>query len=404
MSNERYGLPENACLMAWKGLELDTIGHYAPCCKYIDKFKDDKGTLLKYPTHSLKDAWTSPCREKLKQDFLENKRPASCQRCWDEEDAGIKSYREITNEFNYRFVNSIQEIKEDKPIIIDFKLSNLCNLKCRICSPYQSSLWIKEYTEDVDSYVRDYEMKTEVIFNDENKEMFNKWLPTIKQLQLFGGEPLVHPDFEMILKLAIQSGHAKDDMHVTVNSNGTIFSPFVKDVGLRDFHYFNMNLSIDDIGQRFEYQRHPAKWHRVENNIRKFAENQGAEQPHGSVNIYSTLSIFNIYYLPEFLEWTKQFNLPLFLNLVHFPHYFSLVNLPKEAKEATIKKLEAFDASAFNLEMPISSIVDFIKMPSVEGAWEMAVKEIKRADKYRSESFQDVFPEFYEILNSSGNF
>ena len=56
-------------------------------------------------------------------------------------------------------------------------------------------------------------------------------------------------------------------------------------------------FSIDDIGDRFEYLRYPAKFKNVQKNIQK-AKDMGF-----NISVTPTISSINVWYVPEFMPW-----------------------------------------------------------------------------------------------------
>ena len=82
--------------------------------------------------------------EKLRQQFKNGERPLSCESCWQEESVGKTSKR--MNSL-YKMKHSLQKwTPNSEPTLkfIDFKLGNVCNLKCRICGSWSSSKWAQE--------------------------------------------------------------------------------------------------------------------------------------------------------------------------------------------------------------------------------------------------------------------
>ena len=72
-----------------------------------------------------RDYWLSLPR------FRNGERPDGCQSCWQEEDAGKTSKRQNSI---YKMKKSLKDWTPDsepKLKFIDFKLGNVCNLKCR---------------------------------------------------------------------------------------------------------------------------------------------------------------------------------------------------------------------------------------------------------------------------------
>ena len=135
---ERY-LKTNVCPLPWTHLEIDVNGGASPCCLYKGSIED-----FKVYNTDLKTIQNSQYMQNLREQFSRGERPAGCSNCWAEEDASKTSKR----------MNSIYKMKKslknwtikNKPTLkfIDFKLGNVCNLKCRICGSWSSSKWAQE--------------------------------------------------------------------------------------------------------------------------------------------------------------------------------------------------------------------------------------------------------------------
>ena len=115
-------------------MEIDVNGGASPCCLY-------KGSVpgVKVYEQSLKAIQKNQYMEDLRSQFRSGARPSGCDRCWAEEDVGKDSKR--INSL-YKMKNSLKSWTPDsEPTLkfIDFKLGNVCNLKCRICGSWSSS-------------------------------------------------------------------------------------------------------------------------------------------------------------------------------------------------------------------------------------------------------------------------
>ena len=81
-------------------------------------------------------------------------RNKNCQPCWDDEDKNVYSLREKINTVPSRQESAIAAIKaikddghiETNPTWLELKTSNVCNLKCRMCHPMDSTSWSQDYT------------------------------------------------------------------------------------------------------------------------------------------------------------------------------------------------------------------------------------------------------------------
>ena len=80
---------------------------------------------------------TKMLSKNIRQDFKDGKQLEACKNCWKEEEAGIQSKRQRENFF-------WKDTPHDRLTVMDLKLGNICNSKCRICSSFASSQWAAE--------------------------------------------------------------------------------------------------------------------------------------------------------------------------------------------------------------------------------------------------------------------
>ena len=90
-------------------------------------------------------------------------------------------------------------------------------------------------------------------------------------------------------------------------------------------------FSIDDVGEQFEYQRHPANWREVNANLIKFKERK---TPNMDFQICTTVNIFNVFNWAKIALWVAQFQPKFFyVNTCFDPDYFNVQTLPKQVKD-----------------------------------------------------------------------
>jgi MoaA/NifB/PqqE/SkfB family radical SAM enzyme len=94
-------------------------------------------------------------------------------------------------------------------------------------------------------------------------------LTKLKFVHFNGGEPLLSKEHVEFLN-AVPN---KRIVHLNYNTNGTIL-PTTELLELwEQFKLVQLDFSIDDVGSRYEYQRYPAKWETIENNLQWFIDN-----------------------------------------------------------------------------------------------------------------------------------
>ena len=85
--------------------------------------------------------------------MLRGGKPAPCLKCYKEEDAGHLSKRQWETDYwlsRFPLDDLLSETNEDGSIppkirYIDLRMGSKCNLKCIMCSPHDSSLWVPDW-------------------------------------------------------------------------------------------------------------------------------------------------------------------------------------------------------------------------------------------------------------------
>jgi organic radical activating enzyme len=382
---ERY-IKSNICPLPWTHLEVDVNGGASPCCLYKGSVPDVKV----YET-GLKDIQQSAYMDNLRQQFRNGERPAGCQSCWQEEDAGKTSKR--MNSL-YKMKNSLEGWTPDsKPTLkfIDFKLGNVCNLKCRICGSWSSSKWAQEELDYGENPVARKNL-TEGGWPKRNPQFFDDIKDDLKDAEYFeftGGEPFMIRDHFKILMHCVEKGYAKNqDIHY--NTNGTqLPPPEIFDL----WSYFKrveIAFSIDDIGPQFEYQRHPANWREVNANLVKFKERK---TPNMDFQICTTVSIFNVFNLAKIAFWVAQYQPKFFyVNTLFDPDYFNVQTLPQQVKDIVNQRYSMLTDFQPTLRFMNAADRD---TPEIR---QRRLDRILQADAYRHENFGETFPLLNKVL------
>ena len=372
-------MSDTICLLPWVHSEFSTAGTANPCCLYTG---EPMGNLKE---ESFLDIWHGEKYQKLRQDFLDGKKPSGCAMCWQNEKAGYKSKRlqdrERFDAYKDRVGNPIEN-----PVYMDLKFGTLCNLKCRSCGSVNSSSWkgdeIKAYGRVLDDKDALWIKKNPTIWD----ELF-EIIPTVEQMDFTGGEPfMIEQHFELLRKV-VESGHAKN-ISIHYNTNGTHRPP--EDVFdlWKEFKFCEVMFSIDGLFKKFEYIRHGAKWDEVWDNFNYF---KSKEYLH--IQICHTVSIFNVYDIPEFMD--KFNDTHVYFNILHYPGQYCIRNMPDEVKLKVQKKI----INTSDVESIINFMMQDAEMHSLDLGF---INVTEKFDKIRNENFEETFPEWYEILDNGG--
>jgi|TARA_R110000744_G_C19307414_1_gene556376 radical SAM protein with 4Fe4S-binding SPASM domain len=379
-------MENNFCIAPWVAISTDVNGSLRPCCKFDQPHRQKEHVLPFMKDNTLNEIWNGPEFKKLRQAFINGEKPNECRQCWDEQKAGIQSYREIINSqldiYPHQKKRDFTSVHADAPFYIDLKLTNVCNLKCRMCGPMASSLIQKENAKEYGDKGNAYWHQDKLI-GTHNLESFISWLPEINWLCFTGGEPFVGKENRELLQMIIDKGYSdKIDLHF--NTNGMLMPDIIIKI-LKQFRNVSIAFSIDDIGERLRYHRHGADWETIKKNVEKVPDNM-------EKHVFTTINNYNIWYADEAYEELKKLvgaAETISYDFVYEPAMLSPRNLNKKIKNAIINKFK--DKPYFE------RLIKYVENDGEDLTMKFH-EQIKTLDKIRNENFEEVFPEWSERI------
>lgn len=399
---------EKFCVLPWVSLETSPIGTVRPCCLADDEIVDNTGEKFNLATANFLDIQNSHHMQDLRQQFLDGKSPQTCRKCFREERSGRTSKRMHT-------LNRLKHILEDqekwtvdaKPLLfLDLKLGNICNLKCRICGSWSSSTfaaeelqWIRRGENKKDNH--HYHMLKQGAWPRENQQFWNEIdqvLDQIQYIEFTGGEPfMIQEHFDMLQGLIDRGIAGQVEIHY--NTNGTQWPEGAKDIW-QHFKTVEIAFSIDDVGERFEYQRSNAIWNEVVANIEKFKQ---LRQHYSNIKLQSciTVNIFNVYYLEHVANWAIQQGFDfVYWNMLHDAYYYNISTLPVAAKVGITTKLQQSQVPQIIVQ-EFEKIIEFMNNgASLDG--NLLRMQIIDIDKKRKQNLVLVEPELAQLIDYNG--
>jgi len=385
--------PDTMCMYPWNNMELKPNGTIRPCCVYTSPITDVSAipvNLNDPGVFSMEKIYFSADLKKLRQQFRQGEKPAGCKKCWQEEEQGIRSDRQLYNWIRRDQLHNIDYETEDIYNLnsLDLKLGNLCNLSCRICNSTLSSSWAVETLDQVPDPVEKKQHHAYISLRQgewPKKQLdfwseFQKILSHLRYMQFAGGEPLMLPHHFSVLEKAVDLGYARQ-ITLRYNTNGTQYPESVLDKW-KKFEMVNLDSRVDDIGKRFEYQRNGSSWQQVLENCKKFNLQR---RLNFKTQISTSVSILNVYYLPEICAWINSENFDSWwLNLLNSPKEFSITNMTPSAKKLVLEKLIAYDFGQYQNQVDV--FLSIIQNSSTVDGKDF-VNAIKPIDLIRNQNF-----------------
>ena len=348
--------------------------------------------------------------------------PAACERCRVTEETGGCSRRQAENRHFEKHIPWILENTDKQgfaPVRIvsrDYRLGNLCNLRCRMCHPRASKLLMDEWNEVARPRLRinaedaaEYENMT-WFHNQQLWDDFRAHCQDLEHLHFAGGEPLIIPEVQKALEICVDEGVA-GNIELTFNTNVTKIPARHRELWPQ-FKSVNLLCSIDAYGPLNDYIRYPAKWARLARNL-DIIDQQHEELNLASATLSVTVQIYNIFHLHELIEYCHgRFGfIRTIPNLVHLsiPDYFNVQHLPGELKQLAAGRLETLRARmvlAGETEdlNQIDSVLAYLGMGKPSP---YLMNEFKRVtgifDRLRGESVTELVPELGPLMEDSGD-
>ena len=308
--------------------------------------------------------------KKIQADMLNGVRPDSCAKCWNLEDLGIKSDRNLKNEtVDFYLDKNIQDLfgdcKHARHRVIHYKIdaSNTCNAACVTCNSESSSAWGLLQKKNKQRYSRTWNISLDKI--DQNID-YN----TAKMIIFRGGEPLLSKTNFHILEQLIKADNI--NCFISFQTNGSITPTAKQEQILTHFKNLSFSFSIDGVGPVFEYLRYPLKWKDLEKNI------AWCHQRNIMVSANYTVSNLNVFYHQQTISWFRQNNINYQLNLVYDPAWFRPSALPGWIKNQT----------DFN----------FIHQHDDDENYAVFRSKIAEQDAWKNISLREYLPELADLL------
>jgi sulfatase maturation enzyme AslB (radical SAM superfamily) len=377
---------------------------------------------------TLEEIWNNESMCRIRKQVLNNERPPECEPCFKLEDQGVESLRQrhisgvIPEARITLYPNAISKMATDYTMpfeipTMELKFNNLCNLKCRMCNPTDSTSW-NDWKEVEEFYIKENNYLVKTIqelkliespyldkFTDNPAwwDSLKKLLPYFQRVEFAGGEPLTDPTHYRILEML--QPYAKN-IEVKYATNLTSLGKGKRNI----FDYWPafksvaVNVSIDGIGPSYEYIRGNGCWNDVVDNIKQIQEISNVSRIVGAVAV----QVSNVMILDQMIEtFLNDLGIVFYTNMVNYPSVLSIQVLPNELKAIVITKLRNVQKRVpefkYVKENPIllgitlqqiDGIVNFILAKNTTHLWDDCVEFNRRLDITRNQSFFDVTPEF----------
>jgi MoaA/NifB/PqqE/SkfB family radical SAM enzyme len=395
---------DTMCILPWIHMHPWPNGKTMLCCD--SPWEQNIGDLRE---NSLQEVWNSDAMKKVRLNMLNGKKCPQCVRCYEKEKYGHDSLRVRSNrdwlEPHWDKVaktNADGSLDDLHIVYLDFRFSNVCNLRCRYCGPELSSNWFADAVKssyNISPTEQVIQIRKDV---DGFMDEFEPMLEHIEQIYWAGGEPIIMDEHWAIMNKLVEMG--KTDIRIFYNTNFTKLTYKKHDVLelWKNFDHISIGASLDAEGARAEYQRKGTDWSDVEENIKRLK----TVSPDIDFYISATVSAYNAWHITDFhRSWVdKGYIRPgdWYVNVLLNNPRFRMSVLPQSFKEEIKYKwkkhlawLEPQDHIGRATE-GYNSAIKFLDDDHTE-LWQEFKDFNAEFDKLRDEKFADVFPELANL-------
>jgi MoaA/NifB/PqqE/SkfB family radical SAM enzyme len=307
------GPQDTLCFAPFKNIYFGHYGKASVCC-YNRDF-----VIGKYPEQSIQEIWQSKEANHLRESIQKNNLDFGCHLC--KKHILAKNFdANKAKQYDTATLNA-----NNFPSVMEFELSNVCNLECTMCNGTFSSK-IRQNREGLAPIPLSYDSQF--------VKQLEKFIPHLEEVKFYGGEPFLIEIYYEIWNKIIE---IKPSIRISVQTNATILNKRVKDIlNKANFH---INISIDSLQKEsYEDIRVHSDYDRVMQNINWF-QNYTQEKK-TFFGISACLMIENYQELPNFIEYCNEKHAAIYFHFVDFPEQKALKNLSKEALKEVYSFLE----------------------------------------------------------------
>jgi pyruvate-formate lyase-activating enzyme len=290
---------------------------------------------------------------------MNNEWPEECIDCRIQEENGIKSYRQrsedlLVSEPDY---NNTQVVVKD----LQLKLNRGCNYSCRHCTVASNSNFIKigklnpEIGQKLwtdhhfDHVIERHDHQIDIPTPEVIDYLFENVLPTVERIEFSGGEPFFHVEMYRFLERMIKDSNIDTSKVTLVYNTNMSITKFKKYDIVELWNHFkraDITVSMDGTGDLFNYFRQGGDYQTVINNIHDILSRTDKIQ---SLLLVCTTTAYHAFYMNEIdndlfhlkedLERHYGIEVKYRTTFVHWPEGLDVVNLAEDTKKSILNNL-----------------------------------------------------------------
>lgn len=257
------------CSAPWTSIFIDTDGQVKPCCSAMIPF----GNIRK---NTVDKIINGPMHLEVKQALLDGVKHRHCSQCYELEERVGTSTRMWFNKYTPIDAPDLNEFSLQ---MIDIRWSNNCNLRCLYCNAHSSSSIAELQGISEKLSVRAWQ--------DEIIQLVKDNILTIREVYMLGGEPLlIKENLDLLDQITDQRITLFTNLSLD-NTKNKIYKKLLTKPNV------DWGVSIEQIGEKFEYVRNNASWPLVKSNLIELNKQGKKCSLHLLYSLYSALDLYD---------------------------------------------------------------------------------------------------------------
>ncbi|OQC46081.1 MAG: molybdenum cofactor biosynthesis protein A [Bacteroidetes bacterium ADurb.Bin028] len=361
--SRHYGPLKEICYAPHTSMFFSRSGLVSPC---YASYNDNSSHISK---NSIKDIWFSGSINEIRKQHSTCDLSISCGFC--ENLLNSASYKTaLINKYEHYAFS-----KSKYPKIMEFELSNKCNLACIMCDAnLSSSIEKKEKNEITEN--KFYKEK----FFEELKE----FIPHLQLAEFTGGDPFMIEEYYRIWDMIVEL-NPKCKILITTNAN--TMNPRIEEL-MNKHKNLNFNISIDSLEkENYEKIRVNGNFDYAIKNIQKFINYCKKNKTH--LNILVCPLSKNAHELGDFVNFANKNKICVYYHTVIKPKELSLKYLAKDELIRIINNLNTYNFPKRNQKQIINkqnfeNLIELLKTWAIDS--EVKIESEIIEEKILSES------------------
>ena len=329
--------PNNLCMAPWTHTYLSPQTERRMCCasrepaQSFEQYIDTSSGTGKYNPVSLDQHWNSEHMKSVRRRMMAGETLPECDVC-NSKLLNTDVYRSYFNRlFEHKYESSMAATQADgtttvKPVSWDYRFSNLCNFKCRMCGDMLSSSW---ESEQRNNNMIDWNNSKNNWMLPEVREQISQFQDTqieaefaqaveehrVEEVYWVGGEPLMYEQHWRYMKQIVDQG---DGERVYARYNTNLSRVVYRGINL--YHDILSHLrdwqicaSLDGTGPAGEYIRTGLDY---EQWCKNFAMGVDISTNRRQMRIDFTLTLPGLFEVERIQELAQEFDVDILAKVI----------------------------------------------------------------------------------------